>query len=66
MARTKQTTQHDKPVKHEAGKAIEGYMRATFYVERQQFKQFKLKAIELDRDYSGCIREAMADWLKRH
>jgi hypothetical protein len=58
--------QSSKPVPQEARKSVPAeYVRATFYVEAQDFKQFKLKAVALDRDYSDCIREAMADWLKR-
>lgn len=55
-----------KPVSQEASKAVPvEYVRATFYVEARDFKQFKLKAVALDRDYSDCVREAMAAWLKR-
>lgn len=57
--------QGNKAIKLDADKAIAGYMRATFYVDPAQFKRLKLKAVELDRDYSDCIREAMNDWLKR-
>jgi hypothetical protein len=63
---TKAVKQQDnKPAKQQADKAA-GYVRATFYVDRQPFKRFKLKAVELDRDYSDCLREAIDDWLKRH
>lgn len=66
QSRTPTKQQGNKVIKQDDDKAIAGYTRATFYVDPHQFKQLKLKAVGLDRDYSDCIREAMQDWLKRH
>lgn len=43
------------------GKKVTG-----FRMDQELAKEFKVRAVQLGRDYGECAEEALKDWLKKH
>jgi len=35
-------------------------------MDQELAKEFKVRAVQLGRDYGECAEEALKDWLKKH
>jgi len=56
-------TQGDNPATSPAagGKKVSG-----FRIDPKLAQDFKVRAVQLSRDYGECLEEALTDWLKKH